>query len=105
MIVGTLCGLNLLIGDSLFKHRGIDKRILTTVALGDDGHNAQHLAVLMLAVGGLQTNRIVDGLVTHNLIRRDVHQTHRLGSRDDGSDILIDSELFHLLIGVLGLHT
>ena len=59
----------------------------------------------MLTVNRLQTNSIVDGLVTHYLISGDIDKPHRLGGRNYSGHILIDSELFHLLIGVLGLQT
>ena len=50
---------------------------------------------------GLQTNGVVNGLVTNNLIRGNIHEADWLRRSDYSGDLLIDSELFHLFISLL----
>ena len=56
----------------------------------------------MTALLGLQTDDILNGFVTGNLIGADLSQTERLWGSDNGGDILVDGQLLHLIVGLLG---
>ena len=51
---------------------------------------------------GLEADRIAERLVPGHLVRRDVHETDRLGCRDHRSDLVVDGEQFEFPRGVLG---
>ena len=50
----------------------------------------------------LQSDGVVDGLVSSNLIRRNIHKADRFGCGDNCSYLFIDRETFHLFVGLLG---
>ena len=50
---------------------------------------------------GLETDGIGKGLVTGHPVRGDVHETHRLRGGDDGGDLVVHGQQFHLPDGLL----
>ena len=92
-----------LVGHGLMRTRRVDERVLHPVTLGDDGDDGEDVAVLVDfgSLLGLETDGIGKGLVTGHLVRGDVHETHRLRGGDDGGDLVVHGQQFHLPDGLL----
>ena len=90
-----------LLSDGLLQARSIDEGILDPVPLRDDRHDGEDVPV-GIDVLGLEADRIAERLVPGHLVRRDVHETDRLGCRDHRSDLVVDGEQFEFPRGVLG---
>ena len=102
----ALIHLHLLVTHRFLQTGGIDQGVLGTVAFRHDSHYGQHGTVLMPALLGLDTDDILDGFVTHHLVRTDVHQTNRLRCRYHCGHVLIHGQLLHFIVGLLakGVH-
>ena len=101
MVLDSLTGQDLLVGDRLLNTGGVHQRILNTVALGDNGDDTQDITVLMVTGRRLDTNGVLNRLVTLYEVRGNIHETDRLGSGNDRRHMLVDGQLLHLLIGLL----
>ena len=88
--------LNLLVTDGFLRLRCVYKRILYTVALRDDRHHSQHIAVLMVPRRRLEPDDVVKRLVASHAVRGNVNEADRLRRRNKRGDILIDRQLLHI---------
>ena len=100
VVIGILLYLlYLLIRHCLLQSGGIEQRILCAVSFRHNGYDGKHLTIFMHSLLGFQTHSIVDGLVSCYLVSGYVHKADGFTCSDDGSHLLVHSQLFHLLIG------
>src|SRR5574344_1749073 len=79
----------------------VKQGVLSTIAFGYNSDNSQYFSIFMCSFLGLQSDGVIDRLISCNLVRRNIHETDRFGSCDNCSYLFIDRETFHLFVGLL----